>query len=180
MFKKYKAPQPTSCGALYLEENVMLFQHQILPFWSFPLFPTSALPTEIDVINYMGTNTPGPPGPPGPQGETGPAGPPGPSVQEGDPIYNTLLIDRDYTITQEDAYIGVNSTGPVSILLPSNLIEGSVFVIKLEMGPPIGNRKVTVKPDSQDSKIDGDSSVILKKSYESITVIYRGDNWFLI
>jgi len=155
------------------------------------LFPT--LPTDIDIVNYTGgSNTLGPPGPqgppgpageqgpPGPVGETGPAGPPGPPGQEGDPIYNTLLISTDYTITQNDAYIGVNSTSPVSILLPDDLVEGSVFVIKLEMGPPIGNRKVTVKPENSTSRIDGDSSVVLKRPYESITVIYRGGNWFLI
>lgn len=169
----------------------MLFQSQILPYLSFPLFPT--LPTDIDIVNYTGgSNTLGPPGPqgpagpageqgpPGPVGETGPAGPPGPPGQEGDPIYNTLLISTDYTITQNDAYIGVNSTSPVSILLPDDLVEGSVFVIKLEMGPPIGNRKVTVKPENSTSRIDGDSSVVLKRPYESITVIYRGGNWFLI
>lgn len=179
----------------------MLLQ-QLLPYWSsIPLLPT--LPADIDIINYTGANTqapvvgpPGPPGPPGPQGETGsagpqgeagpagpqgetgPAGPPGQST--GDPIYNTILIDEDYTIKQEDAYIGVNSAEPVSILLPNDILEGSVYVIKLEMGPPIGNRKVTVKPESSTSKIDGNSSFILKRPYESITVIHRGGNWFII
>lgn len=166
----------------------MLLQ-QILPYWSsIPLLPT--LPTDIDIINYTGANTqasvpgpvgpPGPAGPAGPRGDIGPPGPPGPSPDTGDPIYNTILISEDYTVKQEDAYIGVNCTDPVSILLPSDILEGSVFVIKLEMGPPIGNRKVTVKPESSTSKIDGSSSFILKKQYESITVIHRGGNWFII
>lgn len=157
----------------------MIFQQQFIP-WMLPSF----LPVRedgVDVINYSG-GVPGPqgePGPPGPQGEPGPPGPqgePGPS-SSGDPIYNTILIDDDYIPCQEDAYIGVKSNKPVEILLPTNLIEGTLFVIKLEMGAPIGNRKVKI---TTDTTIDGNTSVTLQNPYESISVLYRGNGWHIV
>lgn len=156
----------------------MVFQNQFIP-WMLPTF----LPVRedgIDVINYSGGgNVPGPPGPQGEQGPPGPQGeqgPPGPS-SSGDPIYNTTVISEDYIPTQEDAYIGVQSKKPIEILLPNDLEEGTLFVIKLEMGPPIGNKKVKVVSDTT---IDGNSSLTLQNPYESVTLIYRGTEWYII
>lgn len=138
----------------------------------------------VDVINYTGTAIPGPQGPPGeqgptgeqgPHGETGPQGPPGSS--SGDPIYNTILIDDDYIPCQEDAYIGVKSNKPIEILLPTDLAQGTLFVIKLEMGAPIGNRKVKIVADTF---IDGTDSVTLQNPYESISILYRGNGWYIV
>lgn len=171
-------------------------QQLLIPYFGVPLLP---LPDDIDIINYLGNSTPGPQGEPGPVGPQGPVGPPGeqgpqgeagpqgpqgpqgiPSEPSGDPIYNTILINTDYTVLQDDAYIGVNTTKPVNIKLPQAPIEGTLYVIKLEMGAPIGNRKVTITSIDSSVKIDGNLSVVLQNPYESISLLYRDVGWHII
>lgn len=145
-------------------------------------FPTS----DNDVIIYTNGGSsigpPGPPGPPGPQGDPGPPGPQGEPGAQGECSCNnnTTLINTSYTVQNpEDYYIGVNSDKPVTITLPQNSADGYQIVIKLEMGPPIGNRKVTVTT-SDGSLIDDVTQVILKTPYQSIWLIRRGGNWHVI
>lgn len=153
-----------------------MFQN-LNPFGPIPLFPYPA--DDVDnIINYSSTGIPGPAGPQGDPGPAGPPGPPGPS-SSGDPIYNTILIDDDYIVTQDDAYIGVNSNKPVDILLPTNPEQGTLYVVKLEMGAPIGNRKVTIMADSGIA-IDGGTTVVLQEPYEYVSLIYRGVQWYII
>ena len=161
----------------------MFYQQQFIPIWPFPPYPVR---DEIDVINYTSPSMPGPPGPQGepgppgtpgetgPQGETGPAGP-----VTRDPILNTVIIKDNYTASQSDAYIGVDSTKSVTVLLPKEPEVGTTYIIKLQMGPPIGNRKVTIKA-IDGTKIDGKSSIVLQNPYESISVIYNEYGWFII
>lgn len=47
------------------------------------------------------------------------------------------------------------------------------------MGPPIGNRKVTVNT-ADGALIDGESEYIMQSPYESITVILQGGEWHLV
>jgi hypothetical protein len=168
----------------------MVFQSQFIPFWGF-LPPADG----VDVINYITSTSPaipGPPGPPGPpgeagpQGDTGPAGPQGEVGPAGPPgesrmvsTYKTTLIASDYKIKEEDVYIGVNSKAPVEILLPIDPDEGSFYIIKLEMPPPIGNRKVTITTDNN-VKIDGKTFLTLQNPYETVTLIYRENGWHKI
>jgi hypothetical protein len=103
----------------------------------------------------------GPPGPPGPigeqgaQGEPGPVGPPGPPG-ECSCKCKTTLVSQDYSAQVDDCYIGVDSTGPVTITLPPNSPDSHQVIIKAQMGPPLGNRKITVTT-SDGSTIDGDA-----------------------
>lgn len=120
----------------------------------------------------------GPAGPAGAQGEVGPQGPAGPS--SGDPIYNTVLIDSDYTVSQNDAYIGVKSTKPIVVKLPKEPEEGTLYIVKLEMGAPVGNRKVTIKSSEAGVKIDGNLSIILQNPYECVSILYRGRTWHVV
>ena len=127
----------------------------------------------------------GPKGPPGPQGATGPQGEPGPQGPQGpgfngDPIYNTVLIDDDYIVSQDDAYIGVQTKKPIKILLPTGLEQGTLYVIKLEMSAPIGNRKVTIITENDGITIDGRTSLVLQEPYEYVSLIYRGNGWHII
>jgi hypothetical protein len=150
----------------------------------------------------------GPPGPPGPQGPQGPQGSPGltPTVKPAtentlgairvgkclsitdDGILSvkcceckkkTILIKQDYTIESDDWYIGVNCKSPVTISLIDTVEDGFELIVKLEVGAPIGNRKVTIKPTSN-QKIDGNSSKILQEPYESMTLVFRSNNWYII
>jgi hypothetical protein len=143
---------------------------------------------------------PGPPGPPGEQGPPGPEGPPGPPGEPGPPGQpgpigppgppgtcdrqcKKVLVSEDYDAQVDDFYIGVNSSGPVTITLPADCDDSCELVIKAEMGPPLGNRKITIFPADDGSTItliDGNEGVVLQEPYESIRLICRGGNWWII
>jgi hypothetical protein len=122
-----------------------------------------------------------PPGPPGPPGEQGPPGPPGP---QGEPGVCTckcksILVSSDYTATCDDYYIGVNSEGPVTITLPENCTDCCEIIVKAEMGPPLGNRKVTVTT-IDGSYIDGKDKYVMEVPYQSVNIFCRGGDWYII
>lgn len=167
-------------------------QFQSLPFgWPSIGYVPFFLPDDIDIINYSATTaTAGPPGPVGPQGpqgepgqsgldgEPGPPGPPGPSGPTATD-YPTVSTGSDYQVTIEDCYIGINSKEPTVLRLPADPEDGKFYIIKLEMGSPIGNRKVTIVPPGT-ALIDGKATVVLQNPYETVTVIYHLGNWFII
>ena len=137
---------------------------------------------------------PGPPGPPGEQGEQGEPGPPGEPGEQGEQgepgeqgppgppgtcRCSCILINRDYTATDYDYYIGVNSQEPVTVTLRNDVDDCTEYVIKAEMGPPLGNRKVTVKSE-EPSLIDGNETYVIEVPYQSVNVIFRGGDWHII
>jgi hypothetical protein len=138
---------------------------------------------------------PGPPGPPGEQGPPGPPGPPGegipgPPGEQGPPgpqgppgecscKCKSILVSSDYTATCDDYYIGVNSDGPVTITLPSECTDCCEIIVKAEMGPPLGNRKVTVTT-SDGSYIDGTDKYVMTVPYQSVNLFCRGGDWYII
>lgn len=128
--------------------------------------------------------SPGPTGPTGPIGETGPTGEPGPTGPTGPAgecpwKCKTVLVSQDYTASMDDYYIGVNSDGPVTITLPPDCGNCQELYIKAEMGPPLGNRKITVTT-SDGSFIDDQADYIIEVPYQSIHVICRGGEWWII
>jgi len=173
------------------------FVPPITPYQYIPVF----IPNDNDLfINYQGTSQSGPPGPAGPTGPAGPQGEQGPQGVPGEPgaqgpqgvpgepgaqgppgttIYPTVSTGSNYNATLDDCYIGVNSKEPTTINLPSNPEDGKFYVIKLEMGSPIGNRKVTIIPPIG-TTIDGLSSIVLQNPYETVTVLFHKGNWFKI
>jgi hypothetical protein len=90
-----------------------------------------------------------------------------------------ITVDSSYQATANDFYIGVNSEEPTTITLPPDCDNCQIIVIKAEMGPPLGNRKVTVTT-SDGSLIDGSDDYILTTPYESVTVICNGGDWYVI
>ncbi len=92
---------------------------------------------------------------------------------------NTILVGEDYECEADDCYIGVDSIGPVTISLPVDISNGHQIVIKAEMGPPIGNRKVTINT-LDGSLIDGAPTFVLSVPYESVHLIRRGFAWHII
>lgn len=145
---------------------------------------------------------PGPQGPPGPQGEAGPPGPPGPSGPPGEqgpqgepgPIgppgppgectceCTAILVSENYTVEDNIYYVGVNSSGPTTITLPvCDLADNECreLIIKAEMGPPLGNRKVTIVPQGT-STIDGAISYVMEVPWQSVNLLCRGGNWFIV
>ena len=129
----------------------------------------------------------GPPGPPGPSGETGEPGPPGEPGPTGPPgppgecdcECKAILVSQDYTVTLDDYYVGVNSRGPVTITLPSDCGTCLEIIVKAEMGPPLGNRKITIVTEDG-STIDGDDDYVIEVPYQSVKLICRDDNWWIV
>lgn len=124
------------------------------------------------------TGPSGPPGATGPTGSTGPTGPSGPAGNCACQCQATL-VSQDYSATLDDYYIGVNSIGPVTITLPTNCTDCQQIVVKAEMGPPLGNRKITVTT-SDGSTIDGAAEYVIEVPYQSIRLLCRGDEWHII
>lgn len=114
----------------------------------------------------------------GSQGQFGPSGYTGSAGADAQQC-TTILVSQDYTANVGDYYIGVTSTGPVTITLPANPPDCIELVIKAQMGPPIGNRKVTITT-SDGSTIDGGSDYVLVVPYQSVNVMSQGSNWWII
>lgn len=132
----------------------------------------------------------GPTGPAGGIGPTGPTGPAGGDVSVGPtgPTGPTgtcqcecksILISTDYTAKSDDVYIGVNSLGPVTITLPEDCETCQQLIIKAEMGPPLGNRKITITT-SNGSLIDGETTYIMEIPYQCVRVFCRGGDWWIV
>lgn len=122
-----------------------------------------------------------PPGPPGPQGIQGEKGDKG---DKGDPgtssnIVNTTLIDETYYATNDDCYIGVESSTPITVYLPNDPVDGKIIIVKAEMFPPLGNRKITITTENG-TLIDGYIERIIQVSHDSVSLIYRGDMWHIV
>jgi hypothetical protein len=113
----------------------------------------------------------------GVQGDPGPQGPVGPSgATGGNP---TTLTGSTYESTNDDFYIGVDSREPTTIYLPKSPLDGKIIIVKAEMAPPLGNRKITIK-SLDDALIDGYSEYVIHTSNESVTMIYRVHGWYII
>jgi hypothetical protein len=50
------------------------------------------------------------------------------------------------------------------------------------MGPPLGNRKITITAgdDSTISLIDGDVDYVMEVPYQSVHLICRDGNWWIV
>lgn len=124
------------------------------------------------------SGTPGSQGLQGLDGPVGPIGPPGECTCQ----CQAILVSEDYTANSSDYYIGVNSDGPTVIELPCDVRDCLEIIVKAEMGPPLGNRKITIIPcqDSTACKIDGEDSYVIEVPYQSVNLIYRGGNWWIV
>lgn len=169
----------------------MLFQQQGMPFgWPMaPFIPPASIVSDDDIfINSTIVGPPGPTGPAGPQGDIGltgptgpqgnpgiqghigPTGPTGPAGAAGGGPVNTVVISEDYTVKLTDYYIGVNNEKPITITLPDDPPKGTQYIIKLQIGSPVGNRKVTVKSNTQ---IDSVGMIVLTNPYESLEILFQ-------
>lgn len=159
----------------------MMYPYQQQIVFIPPAYPILIPSTdEVDVINYTAPSQPGPPGIPGPQGEAGAkgdTGPPGPPGQFTGAV-NAVTVNTNYECNTTSSYIGVNSTGPVTLTLPLDPQPGQVITIKLEMPSPIGNRKTTIIPPGE-LTIDGDNFLVLQEPWETVTIIFN-NNWYTV
>jgi hypothetical protein len=91
----------------------------------------------------------------------------------------TTLIESNYLASESDHYIGVDSKKPVTIVLPPNAADGKVIIVKAEMKPPLGNRKITIAT-RDGSLIDGYLGYTINVSNEFVHLVYRGNGWYTI
>lgn len=91
----------------------------------------------------------------------------------------TVKSASSYTGTDDDFYIGVASDKASTIYLPAAARNGKIIIIKAEMRPPIGTRKIHVVT-TDGSTIDGYDSTSIRISYGSLVMIRNNDNWFTI
>jgi hypothetical protein len=89
------------------------------------------------------------------------------------------LVSTDYTATLDDYYIGVNSTRPVTITLPADCTDCHEIIVKAEMGPPLGNRKIIILA-AEGQTIDDETEYVMEVPYQSVHLICRGGNWHII
>jgi len=83
-----------------------------------------------------------------------------------------------YQATDNDDYIGVNASVPVTIVLPTSPNTGKKIIVKDE-GNNISTYSITVQSGIGKS-VENDTSVIMSINHQSLTYFYNGSNWFLI
>lgn len=93
----------------------------------------------------------------------------------GTDIIKTIGVTTNYTITNDDEYIGVDSTSLVTLTLPIG-VTGRVYTIKEEHGN--GTGKVNVQGNGSE-KIDGSSFKQLAAN-ASLTVVFHAGQWRII
>jgi hypothetical protein len=81
-----------------------------------------------------------------------------------------------YTASINDEYIGVSTTSAVTITLPTGL-DGRVYTIKDEWGR--GSGKITIQPQVG-SQVDKKSNYIISIPNQSVSVVYRAGNWWIM
>ena len=93
--------------------------------------------------------------------------------------FATRTIDATYHATSDESYIGVVSEKPVTVYLPEDPTDGTIIIVKAEMTPPLGNRKITIAT-MDGSKIDGYSESIITVSHGCSRFIFNNKGWHII
>ena len=88
---------------------------------------------------------------------------------------NTTSTNSSYTASATDEYIGSTASSAITITLPAGT-PGRVYTIKDEIG---GSPKITVV-GSNSQKIDGKNSYLIENRYQSISLVFRNNGWWLI
>jgi hypothetical protein len=91
-------------------------------------------------------------------------------------LINVTGVTANYTATVTDEYIGVFSANAVTITLPASF-DGRVYTIKDEYGQ--GSGKITIQPQVGEF-VDGKVSYIISIPNQSVTLVGRAGNWYII
>lgn len=90
----------------------------------------------------------------------------------------TTIVSESYNVSPDDCYVGVNAEKATTITLPKDPSDGKVVIVKAEMKPPLGNRKVTITT-ADGTLIDGYENCIIQVSNETVRLVFR-DGWRII
>lgn len=91
-------------------------------------------------------------------------------------LINVIGVTSNYTATLTDEYIGVSSASAVTITLPAG-VNGRVYIIKDEYGQ--GSGKITIQPQVG-SKVDNGTNYVISVPYQSVQVVFRAGNWWIM
>jgi hypothetical protein len=91
-------------------------------------------------------------------------------------VIATVGIDNDYDVTDQDEYIGVNCQTACTVRLPAGQ-DGRTYTIKNEADR--NNTRVIIVSQVNEL-IDGAESYEIKLRYQSINLVFRGDQWRII
>lgn len=86
-------------------------------------------------------------------------------------------VTTNYTATDDDEYIGVNSAAAVTISLPASVADGRVYIIKDEYGQ--GSGKITIQPPIG-TLIDKKTNYVISIPNQSVQIVYRASAWWII
>ena len=162
-------------------------QYQNISPWSSPLFFSGGHTTTIIA---------GPPGPKGDQGPIGEQGIPGEQGIQGEQgipgeqgpqgesgkctcSRKAIGITENYTVLDDDYYIGCRNTKPIEVTLPSTPNDATELIIKFELGTPVVHKEATIVT-SDGSLIDGSTTRKVKAPYRGIHILYHAGEWFVI
>ena len=95
-----------------------------------------------------------------------------------DCILKTTLVKESYNVSPDDCYVGVDAEKATTVTLPKDPSDGKVIIVKAEMKPPLGNRKVTITT-ADGTLIDGYQNCIIQVSNETVRLLFR-DGWRII
>jgi hypothetical protein len=112
----------------------------------------------------------------------GPAGPPGPTGDSGEmpeASFGTTLVSDDYECTNDDCYLGVNSSGSIAITLPNNIGDGHQIAVKLEMSTLAKDQIITIETND-DSTIDGALSYAMTEPWQAVHLFSRDGHWYIV
>ena len=92
----------------------------------------------------------------------------------GNMIHSHVHVSADYTMTANDYFVGVDTTGAaVTVTLPT-AIEGATYIVKDE-GGDAGTNNITVA-----GTIDGATNYVINTNYGKVQLYSDGTNWFTI
>lgn len=112
----------------------------------------------------------------------GPAGPQGPIGDPGEmpeASFGTTLVSDDYGCTNDDCYLGVNSSGSITITLPNDPGDGHQIAVKIEMPSLEEGQTITITTNDE-STIDGALSYTMTEPWQSLHLFSRGGHWFIV
>lgn len=79
----------------------------------------------------------------------------------------------------DEFYIGISSDKATTVYLPRDAEDGRIIIVKAEMKPPLGSRKVNITT-TDGSKIDGYSDADINVSHGYRILIRNHGEWFII
>jgi hypothetical protein len=113
------------------------------------------------------------------RGPAGPQGPMGDSGELHEASFGTTLVSDDYGCTDDDCYLGVNSSRSITITLPVDPGDGHQIAVKLEMSALAKGQTITLETND-DSTIDGALSYTMTEPWQAVHLFSRGGHWFIV